>query len=626
MLTMDRIVGVLFLITCCCLCAIVAKTNDDGHGDSEGPGLSFMSGSGGKRKVAGPKYCLGRIVGSRLPGRHLKTQTDKSLVDILENEHVIAGRNVTGADVHRFWLLNRMQLVAEEDGIRSVLAAKDPSIAVVTLPFVAREFRSSPMWRNDVKSEVVKYLPRAIALQARYLTANNEARNAAIDYCMGLNAEWILPLDGNIMIPDHVWVDIEKLTDKVKDTILLPMIRTTDNYIEATVMHAQYQYNASLGFTEEPQVMFHSSTVSHFDPRYMYGNRPKISMLRSLCVKGYWDAWIRATNYDMDFAVIDAPCSLRTTPPPILTSSSVLRINDKKTNAHRRHELRHRGVRQAVRNTIVNTMDRPLYIYWDHDYVAMVVAQNPKYMTVLPEAVPPTLYKHEVFRHALGNLTLSAMKLRWSGPLNTEIAKAPFDDVRIIRDWVLNFILGINSYRMSTHLSALKVFVYASDAILYLTRRKDIFKTKDERKKIQNWFHTYAKKCHLTFEKKRDFFHKRGGVVRHAEFYKLSSVMYMKIATVVASPWVTSNVKLGRRAGGDGVSYNNTLGDDYVVTGLIAEGIMDLADAVDVLSLNITGMMSCAPVAAVDPLFLKYAIELVQRHGFLPKVVCPDAK
>jgi hypothetical protein len=563
---------------------------------------------------------LGRIVGSRLPGRHLKGQTDKSILDILNYERVIAGRD----DVHRFWLLNRMQVVAEEDGIRFVLTAKDPSIAVVTMPFVSQEFRSSPMWRNDVISTTIKDLPRAIALQARYLTANNEARNAAIDYCMGINAEWILPLDGNIMVPDDAWIAIEKLTDKVKDTILLPMIRTPAQNLADKVMPEQHHYNASLGFTEEPQIMFHSSTVSHFDTRFMYGNRPKISMLRSLCVKGYWDQWTQATSYDIDFAAIDDPCSIRTTMPSVLTSSSVLRINDKKTNPRTRHELRHKGMRQAVRNTIVNTMDRPLYVFWQHDYFTMVLEHNPTYLTALPEAVHRQMGQHELFKHALGNLTLSALKLRWGGPKRSEIVLASIDDVRIIRDWVLNFVLEISSYRMSTHLSALRTFVYASDAILYLTRRKDIFRTKRERRRIQIWFHTYAKKCQLTFNSQLQR-HRHS----HAALFGQSSVLYTQIAIVVASPWITSNVKLGRKAGGDGVSYNNTLGDDYQVTGLIAEGIITLADAIDILSLtrvNTAGNTSCAPVAVSDPYLLKYAIQLVQRHGFRPKVVCPDAR
>ena len=143
--------GVILFVTWCYLCVIVATTATDGYGDGEGRELSSTSGSGGKSKAAGPKYCLGRIVGSRLPGRHLKGQTDKSILDILNYERVIAGRD----DVHRFWLLNRMQVMAEEDGIRSILTAKDPSIAVVNMPFVSQEFRSSPMWRNDVISTTV---------------------------------------------------------------------------------------------------------------------------------------------------------------------------------------------------------------------------------------------------------------------------------------------------------------------------------------------------------------------------------------------------------------------------------------------------------------------------------------
>jgi hypothetical protein len=260
----------------------------------------------------------------------------------------------------------------------------------------------------------------------------------------------------------------------------------------------------------------------------------------------------------------------------------------------------------------------------------MVLEHNPTYQTALPEAVRRQKGKHELFKHALGNLTLSAMKLRWGGPKRSEIVVASIDDIHLIRDWILNFILEISSYRMSTHLSALRIFVYASDAILYLTRRKDIFRTKKERREIQNWFHTYAKKCQLTFNSQwQRHLAKWNDPVSHAAFFGRSSVMFTQIATVAASPWITSNVRLGRKAGGDGVSYNNTLGDDYQVTGLIAEGIITLADAIDNLSLtrvNTVGNVSCAPVAVSDPYFLKYAIELVQRHGFRPKVVCPDAR
>ena len=599
---------------------------------------SLVGARGQEKKTA--KYCLGRVVGSSLPGRHVANQTQISLRDILDQEKLIAN----DPDVHRFWLLNRIQSNDERESFTDVLA-QFPNIAVVHLPFNADVFRSIPLRRNAVHSQAIPGLSRSIADQVRYVTANNEARNAAIDYCMRINATWILPLDGNNLIPDAVWRAIRSLTSVVNDTIILPMKRQgRGQTVSPADIPSRYE--------EEPQIMFHSTTAAHFNERYMYGHRPKIDMLRRLCVAGYWDHWhYYEARYDMDFDDMNVPCSLRQVAPPSL-SMALLRINDYLVSAGTRHTMRHVGMRTAVAHTIANTMFRPQYAFWvapDKDELRS--KETPSSESALKQKPTPLLLplaeRHGLTR-IFSKIIESAVRLQ-VGPSG----KALRDERDVIRAWVLDVLL---SSQTSLHIlreqTCIMLIPYISDVLLYVSRRNDIFK-QGERVEIQAWFRRLARMLgHLADKSDQSpaKFQKticlnwweRSTTMHAAPHVPTSDSMWLWIALLSTSPWVLHDFAEAPAGSYDIFDiWSNSNGTvPETIKGnlplLFSNAIVELAHIVDI-SIAVSPVDKRRYVAmgeggeASEANTLQHlsglllAVRLVERHGFniVNENLCP---
>ena len=164
--------------------------------------------------------CLVRILGEPLPARHSATQLLDSTRDILEHERHTRAHPQT----RRVWLLNRFRNATLRREVHSLLISAEEE--VIETQFDKAAFTSKCLVKSDetptpifdagalrpkkIDYRVVKIpdtteLPIALSHQVRLVTANNEARNEAIEFCLSVNATWIAPLDGNILIPPNAW-------------------------------------------------------------------------------------------------------------------------------------------------------------------------------------------------------------------------------------------------------------------------------------------------------------------------------------------------------------------------------------------------------------------------------------
>lgn len=229
-----------------------------------------------------------RILGNDLPPRHSDGQTVRNLEFLLQHESNFPGS-------HKAIILNRIIDTEQRDLLAQIAHAG--GLEVHEIPFDANEYRQQPLdfdclpHRKFLESKTFETLPRNLQISALnavyrfkncYAINNNGARNVAID--LGLaQAEWVLPLDGNVFVPVNGWSSLVSGITTVPTVKywVLPMRRITQN-------QNIYQKRRPWGVWEEPQVAFSRLSSERFREDLPYGRRPKVDLLWKIGVPGPW--------------------------------------------------------------------------------------------------------------------------------------------------------------------------------------------------------------------------------------------------------------------------------------------------------------------------------------------------
>jgi hypothetical protein len=236
-------------------------------------------------------FVLYRIIGNDLYPRHSLGMSRANVQFILEQEPPLT-------DCEKRWVVNRIVDPLEESAIIELLERHGQSF--LHIPFV-REDYAKIGWDLDCfpELEFLLELPAAASQSESYLLKeartrhsknayvmhNNGARNAALRVGRGV-AKWVLPWDGNCFVTEAAWAEIRTavLAQPYLKYFVVPMARTVAN---GQLLEPGYRPQEF----DEPQVLFRRDAGEEFDPRYVYGRRPKIALLWRLGVPGPWDGW-----------------------------------------------------------------------------------------------------------------------------------------------------------------------------------------------------------------------------------------------------------------------------------------------------------------------------------------------
>jgi hypothetical protein len=231
---------------------------------------------------------IARILGNDLPPRHSPGQSLNNLSFILEHETPFPGAT-------KFFILNR---IVDPEQLKTLRRAVEKAgHECLTIPFDPEEFRNQPLdfdclpQPDFLQSKAFDVLPMETKISALnavyrmkncYAINNNGARNVAIEHGLAF-ADWALPLDGNIFVPDQTWEGIAK-GGHVAGNIaywMLPMERIVAN-------ESLLRKTTPIGPKEEPQIAFAENSKERFDESIPYGRRPKVDLLWKLGVPGPW--------------------------------------------------------------------------------------------------------------------------------------------------------------------------------------------------------------------------------------------------------------------------------------------------------------------------------------------------
>ncbi|MCE9582556.1 MAG: hypothetical protein K8T20_08695 [Planctomycetes bacterium] len=212
-------------------------------------------------KLASPTFVLYRILGNDMPPIHSLSQTLDNLQFILKNEPPLE-------NCSKRFILNRIIDPDRVKALRGLLAAAGHPVDEI--PFERDVYRglADPQHRSN------------------YLTNNNPGRNFALKLGVAL-ADYVLPFDGQIFMPEPGWQDIRLAVAEVPEcpAWLVPMVRLLTN--EEALQPTPVDRDEAEG-QSEPQVFFARNSEEQFDESLPYGSAPKQEMLIRLGVPGPW--------------------------------------------------------------------------------------------------------------------------------------------------------------------------------------------------------------------------------------------------------------------------------------------------------------------------------------------------
>lgn len=240
------------------------------------------------------RFVLYRIIGNDLYPRHSLGMSRANVEFILQHEPPLAG-------CEKRWVVNRIVDRGEEQAIIDLLDRHGQSY--LHIPFVEAEyarigwniscfpdpaFLLSPVGSDEQPYQRLMTEARSRHDKNAYAMNNNGARNVALRAGRSV-AKWVLPWDGNCFLTESGWAEIRDavLARPYLKYFIVPMARSVAN---ADLLAPGYR---PIAF-DEPQILFRRDAREEFDPRYVYGRRPKVSLLWRLGVPGHWDDWTMA--------------------------------------------------------------------------------------------------------------------------------------------------------------------------------------------------------------------------------------------------------------------------------------------------------------------------------------------
>lgn len=238
------------------------------------------------------KISFYRIIGNSLPGLHSSEQNLINLEHILKNE-------TNFSNVEKIFVLNKLLSVEEKKKIIKLLDKYSYKYFIIefsdnefsSLGYSLDRLPSSSCWFEDENQwNKLCYKVAIRETKNRFLMNNNGARN----YCLEkgkVEYDWIFPWDGNSFLSDAQFKEIKQLIDIASKSnfaykyIAVPMERVIDNqHIDSNSVSSNHD--------EEPQIIFHKSTLEKFNDFRVYGNQPKVELFKRLGYRGKWDSWL----------------------------------------------------------------------------------------------------------------------------------------------------------------------------------------------------------------------------------------------------------------------------------------------------------------------------------------------
>ena len=232
------------------------------------------------------KICLTRIIGNELPDLHSEEQNYENLKFILENEsdHV---------SIDKVFILNRIVSKIKKEKYKKLITQK--GFKFLEIPFNSEDYQEIKLYYEDLPENIEELDEWSATLaevskrklKNKYLMNNNGARNFAINHGVSNGYEWTLPLDGNCYFTK---TQLNKIASDLSESseseyVIIPMQRITEN-IKAN------ENIVAANFTEEPQIGFKKTAKTLFSEEKVYGNQPKVELLKVLGVPGNWDGWV----------------------------------------------------------------------------------------------------------------------------------------------------------------------------------------------------------------------------------------------------------------------------------------------------------------------------------------------
>jgi hypothetical protein len=235
-----------------------------------------------------------RAVGNSLPPRHSAEQTLRNLDFVLTYEEAFP-------NLSRHWFLNRLVDPHVEQQVVQRLQQANESYTII--PFDLKSY-DSHVYRFDLLDfpdqihstySYNTYTGFFLGLNAEdrimrdklVYTANvNGVRNEMLNYGRHLSsAEYILPFDGNCFLARNAWEAMQRdiQHNPAAKYFAVPMDRLVEE--NAALLSGSYKPNP----VEEPQIIFHRTSIANFNPNLPYGRRNKVDLLRRLGIKGIWE-------------------------------------------------------------------------------------------------------------------------------------------------------------------------------------------------------------------------------------------------------------------------------------------------------------------------------------------------
>ena len=234
------------------------------------------------------KIGLYRVIGNNIPDLHSNNQNYDNLIYQIENES-----NFLHAD--KWFVLNR--LIDNEIRKKIINYLKLKQVNYLEIEFNYVEYFQTPYNLDNIPN--IDYWFKTnkgdwnqgscnTAIRAsknRYLMNNNGARNFALSHGK-TKYKWIMPWDGNCFLADKHYKELEHifLQENEIKYVITPMERIADNSLVNNK-------SISKNHIEEPQISFRTDSNETFNEQRVYGNQPKVELLKRLGIKGVWDKY-----------------------------------------------------------------------------------------------------------------------------------------------------------------------------------------------------------------------------------------------------------------------------------------------------------------------------------------------
>ncbi|CAI7868527.1 unnamed protein product, partial [Closterium sp. NIES-54] len=267
----------------------VGDAREAGTGDSSGrsrfssSGVSEPAGSGntaGEISTGGdggdgavreggkspPRFIMYRIIGNNMPPLQCPSQLLWNTQYALRHEGELEG-------CEKRWVINQIVNRTERALLIDSLLAHGYSLNHILI-------------RRLNLSKISQY-PREQWLDV--VTAQNEARNAAIDDGVKAGARWILPLDGNHFITQEAWAAIRRSAEQAESKgykyFKVPVHRLHAEQKPAW-LHANSTFTTIRRYIPqmiESQLAFRSDAPERFKAGMVYGMQNKLELLQRAC-------------------------------------------------------------------------------------------------------------------------------------------------------------------------------------------------------------------------------------------------------------------------------------------------------------------------------------------------------